>query len=157
MITCVFENGSKTSLRHVTVDALFVNSQSLLLVKRSENLLLEGDKYALPGGFLNRDETLAQGILRELKEETGYQGRIISLFRVNSRPDRKGEDRQNVTFVFLVEPIKQESQPDTEVQSIHWFDLDSLPDPSEIAFDHWETIKLYRDYRSSPQSLPILD
>jgi 8-oxo-dGTP diphosphatase len=157
MITCLFENGRKTSLRHVTVDALFVDHQKVLLVKRSENLLLEGGKYALPGGFLNRDETLAQGVLRELKEETGYQGRIISLFRVNSRPERRGEDRQNVTFVFLIEPVKQESQPDAEVQSIHWFALNNLPDPSEIAFDHWENIKLYRAYQNSPRPLPILD
>lgn len=157
MITCIFENGRKSRLRHVTIDALGVDRQRLLLVRRSKNLLLEGDKYALPGGFLNRDETLVQGVLRELKEETGYRGRVVSLFRINSRPDRQGEDRQNVTFVFLVEPTKQESQPDAEVQFVRWFALDSLPDPSEIAFDHWETIELYLDYQNSPRPLPILD
>ena len=157
MITCIFENDRQSRLRHVTVDALAVDRQRLLLVRRSKNLLLEGGKYALPGGFLNRDETLVQGVLRELKEETGYQGRVLSLFRINSRPDRQGEDRQNVTFVFLAEPSKQESHPDAEVQSVQWFALDGLPDSLEIAFDHWETIQLYLDYMKSPRLLPILD
>jgi ADP-ribose pyrophosphatase YjhB (NUDIX family) len=38
----------------------------------------------LPGGFLDRDETLAEGILRELREETGWKGRVLSLLRITS-------------------------------------------------------------------------
>jgi bifunctional NMN adenylyltransferase/nudix hydrolase len=52
----------------VTVDAVVVQSGHVLLVKRGarpgKGLL------ALPGGFLNQDETLLSGALRELKEET---------------------------------------------------------------------------------------
>jgi 8-oxo-dGTP diphosphatase len=156
MISCTFENKTRAFLRHVTVDALALQDEKLLLVKRAENLTLEAGKYALPGGFLDRDETAAEGVLRELLEETGYQGRAASLFRVNSDPHRRGEDRQNVSFVYLVKVGDQTAKPDWEVQSVSWFDLNELPPPEKIAFDHRETINLYLKYLKSPFPLPLL-
>lgn len=52
----------------VTVDALVIKSGCVLLIRR----LTEPGKglYALPGGYLNPDELITQGMLRELKEET---------------------------------------------------------------------------------------
>jgi len=70
MIQCIFENTNKTSLRHIVVHAIVEKDSKLLLEKRSEDLL-EGGKWSLPSGFLNRDETASEGMLRELKEETG--------------------------------------------------------------------------------------
>ena len=139
MITCFFENKNRTFLRHVTVDALLIQKDKILLIKRADHLV-EGNKYALPGGFLDRDETTSEGILREVKEETGYQGKIISLFRVNDKPDRKNEDRQNVDFLYLVQPEKKVAMHDNEVKEVKWFDLDKLPKPEEFAFDHYESI-----------------
>ena len=66
MITCTFENGRRASLRHVVVHAVVEKDGALLLVRRAPHLL-EGDKWGLPGGFLDRDESLSEGILRELK------------------------------------------------------------------------------------------
>lgn len=156
MITCFFESKNKAFLRHVTVDAILVKKNKILLIKRACHLV-EGNKYALPGGFLDRDETTSEGILREVKEETGYQGKIISLFRVNDKPDRKGEDRQNVDFVYLVKPGKKVATPDSEVRKVEWFALDKLPKPEEFAFDHYENIELYLKYRKRKFSLPIID
>lgn len=155
MITCKFENGNKGSLRHVTVDGLVVHGNKILLVKRAEHLL-EGGKFSLPGGYLDRDEKAEEGMLREIQEETGYTGVIKFLFRVNTNPQRKGEDRQNVDFVFVVETKKQTSEPDNEVKKVQWFSLDQLPDPAQFAFDHFESIELYRQYLKQPTKLPII-
>jgi len=146
MITCFFENKNKAYLRHVTVDAILVEGAKILLVKRAAGLPCAG-KYALPGGYLNRDETLEEGVLREVKEETGYKGEIICLFRINDRPDRKGEDRQNVDFVFIVKAKKKIGNPDKEVEKTVWFDFDNLPKSSDFAFDHFENVMLYVEYR----------
>jgi bifunctional NMN adenylyltransferase/nudix hydrolase len=51
-----------------TVDTVVVQSGHVLLIERGDN-----GQLALPGGFLNADETLIQGALRELAEETGLE------------------------------------------------------------------------------------
>lgn len=155
MITCILENQHQTSFRHVVVHAIVEKDNQLLLEKRSTALSLEGGKWALPGGFLDRDETAAQGVLRELQEETGWEGKVLTLFRVNTNPNRPHEDRQNVVLEFLVEPIKEISQPDQEVTETKWFKLDDLPKPQDLAFDHGETIKFYLKYRREKFTLPL--
>ncbi len=60
-----------------------------------------GGKFTIPGGFLDRNENIEQGTLRELKEETGYEGKIICLFHINDNPTRPKEDRQNVDFIYM--------------------------------------------------------
>ncbi len=143
MIKCRFENGDGVSLRHVVVDGLIIRGNQILLVKRAEKKLLEGRKYALPGGFLDRDETCEQAMKREIKEETGYEVEGISFFKFIDNPNRRNEDRQNVTFIFTVEVGKKVSEPDDEVSEVKWFDLDNLPKEEEIAFDHYEIIQSY--------------
>ncbi|MFZ5534590.1 MAG: NUDIX hydrolase [Patescibacteria group bacterium] len=106
MITCLFENGHEAHLRHVVVHAIVEKDGALLLVKRAPNLL-EGGKWSLPSGFLDRDETAAEGALRELYEETGWRGTVSSLFLIKTSPHRPHEDRQNVSFHFVVTPTKK--------------------------------------------------
>jgi ADP-ribose pyrophosphatase YjhB (NUDIX family) len=76
MINCVFENGSPASLRHVVVHAIVEKDGALLLGRRAPHLL-EGGKLGLPGGFLDRGESLGEGVLRELREETGWDGQVV--------------------------------------------------------------------------------
>ncbi len=156
MITCAFENGNKASLRHVVVHAIVEKDGALLLEKRAGDILETG-KWSLPAGFLDRDETAAQGILRELKEETGWEGEIISLFRINTNPDRPHEDRQNISIEFLVKPVKKTGEPDHESSKVEWIPIDKLLPFEEFAFDHGESIKFYLAYRKHPFPLPLLD
>lgn len=156
MITCYFENDKKKAfLRQVTVGALIIKDNKILLTKRAENLL-EGGKYCYPGGYLSRDETSVQGVLREVKEETGYEAKVINLFRINDNPVRGKEDGQNVNFVYLVEPLEKISDSDKEVSEIKWFDLNNLPAQDQVAFDHYEDIELFKKYQQEKFKLPIL-
>lgn len=52
----------------MTVDAVVVQSGHILLVKRGD--MPGKGLWALPGGFLNQDEKMLDGAIRELKEET---------------------------------------------------------------------------------------
>lgn len=61
-------NGTPYEVQFMTVDAVVIQSGHVLLVRRrsapGENL------WAIPGGYLNSNETFKQGMLRELREET---------------------------------------------------------------------------------------
>src|SRR3990167_3491513 len=142
MINCTFENSRKASLRHVVIDAIVIKDQKILLVKRALHLW-HGNKWAIPGGFLDRDETLKQAVVRELKEETGLHGKITNLFKIIDSPNRKNEDRQNVAFVYIVEASGQIKFDPHEVTDAKWFNINNLTDENEFAFDHYEIIRDY--------------
>ncbi|MCM5559631.1 NUDIX hydrolase [Pleomorphomonas sp. JP5] len=154
MITCKFEGGREAALRHVVTDNIVLRGDEVLLVKRSQRLL-EGGKWALVGGFVERDETLPEGAIREILEETGYQVRDLTLLRIVDRPDRPGEDRQNISFVHFCNAAEKVGAADDESDEQRWFPLAALPSASEFAFDHFESLELFRAYRREPFGLPI--
>ncbi|EKD79078.1 MAG: hypothetical protein ACD_41C00177G0013 [uncultured bacterium] len=139
MIRCTFEGGNEAHLRHAVVDALIVEDKKILLVKRADHLH-GGGKWAIPGGFVDRDETVAEAVMREVLEETGYTSDVQELFTVLDKPDRAGDDRQNISFVFVVNVIDQVKQTDGESSAVQWFPLDALPAPEDMAFDHLNII-----------------
>lgn len=157
MIKCRFEHGSVAFLRHVTVGGLVVRANKLLLVKRSETSQVEAGKWGMPGGYLDRDESASQAVVREIMEETGYESEIVSLFRIVDRPRMKGDDRQNVEFIYLVRAYQQLRESDDEIAEVRWFDLDSLPHPNEVAFDHYDSFRLLIEHRQNPHILPLFN
>ncbi|MBI4098088.1 MAG: NUDIX hydrolase [Candidatus Levybacteria bacterium] len=157
MIDCTFENGNKAQigLRHSVVDVLVIDNNKILLVKRASHLL-NGGKYALVGGFLERDEDTKEACKREVKEETGYESEPILLLRIAENPDRPQEDRQNVSFVYLAKAGEKIGEKDDENSEVAWFDLDKLPPKDQFAFDHYENIELYLRYLKEKFPLPVI-
>lgn len=152
MIKCRFENGNDAALRHVVVDTLVLNDGKILLVKRAESLL-EGGKWGLVGGYVDRDETIKQAVVREVFEETGWKVKDISLLRIIDSPHRPHEDRQNIAFILFCLAEKQEGEADWESVKQEWFPLDSIPPKNSIAFDHASSIAYYLDYLKKPFKL----
>ncbi len=147
MVSCIFEDGNKANLRHVVVDAIIIKDKSILMVKRAAKLL-EGGKWGLVGGYLDKDETLVEGLKREVMEETGYELKTVNFFTILDAWDRKGEDRQNIAMIYICSPGKKKGEHDWESTEVKWFDLDNLPLEEEIAFDHLKTINLYLNNRN---------
>jgi ADP-ribose pyrophosphatase YjhB (NUDIX family) len=156
MITCTFEDGGKGLLRHVVAHGIVEKWGKLLLVKRALRLS-EGGKWSLPSGFFSRNETIQECIVREVYEETGWVGKVERIFRVNTKPDRPREDRQNVSFDILVSVSEQKGIPDDESSEIAWFPLNRLPPLASLAFDHGESIGLYLSYKKKTFPLPIIE
>ncbi|MDD4663264.1 MAG: NUDIX hydrolase [Caldisericia bacterium] len=137
------------------IDNLVIKNKKILLVKRRKDFL-EGGKWSLVGGFMERNENIKEAACREILEETGYKVGKVVLFRIIDKPDRRAEDRQNISFVNFCVAKKKIQPADNESSEQAWFDLDNLPPKKEFAFDHFDNIKLYLKYLKNPFSLPKL-
>lgn len=155
MINCTFENGNKASLRHAVCDVLVLQDGQILLGKRSPKLS-EGGKWGLIGGFMERDETIAEGATREVYEETGWEIKNLTLLWIRDNPQDKREDRQNIKFIFFADAVKQTGQPDWENDALQWFPLDDVPPAEALAFDHADSIAAYKEYLKDRTPLPIM-
>lgn len=155
MITCTFENGNQNSLRHVVADMIVLRDDEVLLVKRAAHLL-SGGKWAIVGGYVERDETIAETAEREILEETGWEVKDLTLLVIRDSPKRPKEDRQNIAFVYFCTATKKVGEPDDESDEQSWFKLSALPPEDNMAFDHLDDIKLYQRYLKEKLSLPII-
>ena len=117
----------------VGMQAIIRNDSKILLGKRLSNYG-EG-MYSLPGGKLNYEESLDQGIKREILEETGLIIPKVEFISVFTALNKKSQD-QYTNFVYFVDYTKlipenqkvQNLEPD-KCESWNWYDLESLPRP----------------------------
>jgi 8-oxo-dGTP diphosphatase len=86
----------------LTADCVVFDRIGRLLLIRRAKAPFKG-AYALPGGFVDYGEPVEKAALRELKEETGVEGKIIKLIGVYSDPKRDPRGH-TVSTAFLVRP-----------------------------------------------------
>ena len=122
-----------------TVDAIIIDSETkskVLLINR----LNEPYKncWALPGGFIEMDETLLDSVNRETLEETSLSGIEFKQFKTYGDPGRdpRGRNITVVFFGFCDNPEKAVAGDDAK--SLQWFSLNNLP---ELGFDHRQVIE----------------
>src|ERR671924_2065672 len=121
----------------VTVDVVIFTLQNhelhVLLVQR-KHWPHEG-RWALPGGFINIDESLEQAARRELEEETGVRDIYLEQLYTFGDPQRDPRTRViSVAYIALVRADKQTLQISDESTDVRWFPVSALPGP--LAFDH---------------------
>lgn len=129
----------------VTVDSLvFLRDIStiykILLIQR-KNSPFKG-MFALPGGFVEMDETLKDAAIRELYEETGLKGIELECLNVFDEPNRDPRDR-NICIAFYGFTTDENSaiSASDDAENAEWVDIDMLP---KLAFDHNEIISVAR-------------
>jgi 8-oxo-dGTP diphosphatase len=126
----------------LTVDAVVVaghpSACQLLLIERKKDPF--AGKWALPGGFVDMEETLDQACIRELKEETGLELSEMVQFRVFDAINRDPRHRtiSVVFYAFISEPMAVSGADDAA--RAKWFPIDNLP---ALAFDHDEIVKIF--------------
>jgi len=126
----------------VTVDCLVYrqesNSREILLIKRKDEPYK--GKWALPGGFLEMNETLHDAAVRELREETGLSIPVLEQFHTFDAVDRDPRHR-TISTVFIGQPGKGSGtvKASSDASEAKWFSLINLPG---LAFDHSEIIDL---------------
>lgn len=126
--------------RDIVCTALVVRNGKVLMVKRGGYPMI--GYWGLIGGYLGWDELPQEGVVRELKEETGLKGKNPRLFGVYGGTKRDKDGRQNVGILYLVDAVGRGKALD-EVKEVKWFDLTDLPE--KIAFDHRRMIEDYKE------------
>jgi 8-oxo-dGTP diphosphatase len=108
----------------------------ILLVKRKDNPF-QG-MWALPGGFMEMEESLEDAARRELLEETGIKAGELIRFDSYDKPGRDPRGR-TITQVFVMIWKKEMGSPQagSDASELSWFSLTELPD---LAFDHAEIL-----------------
>lgn len=119
---------------------------NILLGKRCNEKNFSG-KYCIPGGHIKSNESVVDGAVRELKEETNLD---ISSIKNNlklmnfNKPDPNVDWKKSYGALFAIAlPInfKYELKPQPEEMSeVRWYEIDQIP-YDEMAFDHGEKIK----------------
>ncbi len=113
----------------LTVDTVIVYNKKLVLIKR-KNPPFQGH-FALPGGFVEVGETVETAAVREAKEETGLEVRLLKLLGVYSDPSR--DPRGHTASVCFLAMGSGNLKAGSDAKETGLFSIDEIP---ELAFDH---------------------
>ncbi|MFA7209102.1 MAG: NUDIX hydrolase [Parcubacteria group bacterium] len=115
--------------RGVSIDAVIIKDDRILFIKRGANPFK--GFWALPGGYVEWDESTEESVIREVKEELGVAVESIKLIGVYGKPNR--HPKQVIDMAYAV-TISGSPKAGDDALGYEWFPLDGLPD--ELAFDH---------------------
>lgn len=92
----------------------------ILLIHKTDN-----DLWALPGGGHEIGENIAETVVREVKEETGYDVRVTGLVGTYTNPNHvmaydDGEVRQQFSLCFSAKPLGGEARTSSESKAVRW-------------------------------------
>jgi 8-oxo-dGTP diphosphatase len=136
---------------------------------------VEGEFWALPGGFVFKEEDLDKAAIRVLNERSGIELPFLEQFKTFGNIQRRNSDiliknlksigltgklldwfnQRFITtgYLSLVDIKKCDPKPDFSSEMIKWASLDELPD---LIFDHNDIVKTAIDYiKNQINYLPI--
>ena len=134
----------------IGVGAVVINKQNEILLVR-DRIHTSHSIYKLPGGMLEEAQSLEDGVVREVWEETGIKAKLIKMVSVlNSHPYRF--NKSNMYIVFQLEPLSSEINIiDThEIEKAFWM-------PLEEFYAHEEMSTFQKDLVSSTLNHEGLD
>lgn len=111
-----------------TAAGILVNDQQQVLL----NLRTDTHNWSLPGGYLEYGESYAAACIREYKEDSGIDVKIVApigIFDQGETVYPNGDVVQTITELFLVaaiggQPLKTATD---ETLKLDYFDFDQLP------------------------------
>ena len=117
---------------YVTVDGIVEYQGGIVLIERSNPPL----GFALPGGFVDYNESVEDAVVREIKEETNLEFRDIKLLKVSSDPDR--DPRFHTVSIIFHGKGSGELCAGDDAAKAHVVAFKDIP--AQMAFDHRQII-----------------
>jgi 8-oxo-dGTP diphosphatase len=127
---------------YVTVDVIIEMPQGIVIIERSNPPF----GWALPGGFVDRDESLEVAVRREAKEETNLTLKHLRQFHTYSDPSRDPRFH-TIDTVFVAKGVGNPQSGD-DAKNLKIIPYDKLLDEQDYAFDHKEIIEEYLKQKS---------
>lgn len=124
----------------LTVDAIIeLPDERIVLIRRK----YPPPGWALPGGFVDPGESLAEAVRREAFEETSLNIEVVRLFHIYSQPwrDPRG-DTVSVVYCCRAEGIPSGGDDAAVAEA---FSPGSLP--PDITFDHGNILNQFLDWK----------
>ncbi|HZZ79940.1 MAG TPA: NUDIX hydrolase [Gemmataceae bacterium] len=129
----------------VTVDIVVVTREAkprVLLICR-KHPPFQGF-WAIPGGFVDMEETLEAAARRELHEETGIKVGTLAQLHTFGDPERDPRGRTvSVVYVTRVHASQVDAVAGDDAAEVGWF---SLARPPKLAFDHRDILAMARKH-----------
>ena len=118
----------------LTADCAVVNQRGELLLVRRGGEPFKGC-WALPGGFMEMDETIEHCAMRELEEETGLKvtEEDLRLIGIYSAPGRDPRGRTVTAAYAVMLADNRQAKAGDDAAEVRWWPLNALP---PMAFDH---------------------
>lgn len=107
---------------------MFENGRILLAQRDHEPLK---GWWSLPGGALETGERLEDGLRREIREETGLEVEVLSLFEVFETivPDSEGRAEYHYVLIdYLCRPASGTLAPASDARNVAWVERSGLGD-----------------------------
>ena len=126
--------------------AIIVENNQILLVKRAHPPKVGW--WCIPAGFMEWGEHPSATAVREVKEETGLEVELTSLFEIYTGSD---DPRTNaVLILYLANVIGGKMEAADDALDVRFFSFDNLPE--KIAFEsHYRAFNDYRNRIASTQ------
>jgi len=120
------------------VDIIILHQGGIVFIKRKNHPV----GWALPGGFVDYGETLEHAAVREAKEETSLDVKLLSQFHTYSDPQR--DPRFHTISTVFIGHGKGALEGKDDAEDAKVFQLDKLP---KLVFDHARIIEDYKKFR----------
>ncbi len=101
--------------------ALIVQDGKVLLIER-----YDGNGHCFPGGFIDSNEQPYDAIIREVREETGYEVELGAVFAVRNNTDKPWRHLTSVVVTYEATITGGELTESGEGMPV-WVPLDQLP------------------------------
>ncbi len=123
----------------VTVDLVIFtiadNDLKVLLIRRGGEPFK--GRWALPGGFVEIDESLEKAAARELKEEAGVTNVYLEQLYTFGEPKRDPRGRViSVSYFALVDAGRQRIRAASDAVEAEWHSVFGQKSGAKLAFDH---------------------
>ena len=122
----------------LAADIIIQYKEGIVIIERK----YKPEGFAIPGGFVEYGETVEQAAIREAKEETNLDIKLVRQFHTYSDPKR--DPRHHTVSVVFIASASGQLKAGDDAKQAHIFPLNNIPN---LCFDHNQIIEDFKNNR----------